>query len=177
MCACGSEEEDIPHLVARCPLLPPTDWDFLQWNMLPSACSAALLFLSDTERHLVHTWKRVCRRVVRALVQGVREPTSGDVMDWKGHEVEMEGIGRYTFCTRCHIARRARDAKYIAVRPCVPRVERTVEGDVNLIEGHHTKLIFHKWKISSLRERYVCLVCEESWWATSTPKGPCVFLD
>ena len=121
------------------------------------------------------TWKRVCRRVIRALVKGVGETSLGVETDWKGLEIELEGTRRYAYCTRCHISRRARDAKYIAVRPCVMKVDRTVEGDVNFIEGHHAKLIFHKWKTSSLRPRYWCLSCEETWWATAMPKGPCDF--
>ena len=67
ICACGMEDEDVPHIVARCSLLPPPEWDLLQWNLLPPANSCALLFLEGMDPHLVPTWKRVCMRVVRSL--------------------------------------------------------------------------------------------------------------
>ena len=97
-------------------------------------------------------------------------------VDWRGHDVLQETTGRYAYCSLCFIARRVRDVRYIAVKPCVPRGERVVEGDVMFIKGHHAKLTFHTWKKHALRPRFCCLACDTSWWATATPKQECFFV-
>ena len=174
-CSCGMEDEDVPHLVSRCALLPPPTWDLLQWSLLTPVNSAALLFLEGMDSSLIPTWRRVCKRIVWALTQGAREVDVRDGMDWKGHMVDMDSTGMYTYCTGCFVTRRARDAKYIAVRPCESQGEHVREGEVTDIHGHHAKLEFSSWRLSALRPRFTCLSCESSWWATGVPRFRCEF--
>ena len=96
-------------------------------------------------------------------------------MDWKGHMVELDCTGKYTYCMGCFVTRRARDAKFIAVKPCESHEEHVREGEVTDILGHHAKLEFAPWKLSALRPRFTCLSCESSWWATGAPRFRCEF--
>ena len=165
-CACGEEEQTIDHLLFRCPLgdsLMPEEAD---WAKRPPAQSVALLCPREADPDLKKVWRNICRKAVSVLSSA---PKPRVHFDWRGHQVATTICGRFAYCGACHVTRKSRDSKFIAVKECRHAGQHpTWEGDYKPIAGHMPRCVFVKWKFSALRPRWVC-VCGVSWWPECSP--------
>ena len=115
MCECGVCEQTLFHILYECPKRPCHDLDLLSWKVKPLAYSHALLCPQPLEKPEVRLWRRVCSRALALLSNLQSTPIS---MDWKGHIPVLDSTSQYCLCIRCFVVRKARDAKFLAVKEC-----------------------------------------------------------
>ena len=169
-CECDEENQTIYHLLYRCPIRPCSSPLVHAWARQPPCSSVSLLCLMATPEELLPAWK-----------EDVREPSLCWLREERGEWSRMrvgtlrgDHTGRYAFCSRCFVARKIRDWKLIASKPCaLPLSAGLVEGEFREVKGHRGELHLATWKLSGLRPAFRCTTCSLTWWATSGPKRRC----
>ena len=87
----------------------------------------------------------------------------------------LDKTSSYTYCGRCYIARRLRDAHFLYVKQCAKQEEKVaVEGDCKIVNGHCVRVKMDTWRRAALRPKMACVFCRVAWWASSPrPFSPC----
>ena len=162
-CACGSEKQDLPHLMYDCVLMGEVPIELHAWKSLPAAQSCAIL-LHDTSAESVRLWKVACKRAISVLSN---LPRQEEVFDWKGHCVVPDSSGSYAYCVWCLVTRKISDNKHIAARPCRGQLfpSECIEGHYYRMKGHTFRLMFKNWKRSARRPSFTCSLCGVWAWA------------
>ena len=178
-CECG-EIQSVYHLLWECELVAPPSLDIAYRKDIPPAQSVAhILPLSADSREVV-LWKTSCLRAIQIVSRrewGVSvEPGSARAhRDQKGHSVAVTSNGSYTYCMKCFISRRSRDAGWIFLKTCDHEQRGTIpEGGTVMKMGHACTLILQTWKVSAKRPQLLCNVCGQKAWATSGFRRPCL---
>ena len=167
-CECGASCQDIPHLLFFCPLVPPPSPLVLSLCSAPPALASALL-LSPSQRGWKDAWKEACIRIKKEDLR-----PQATIRDMKDHVPALESTHQYFYCCRCHVARRARDYKWLFMKPCGRAEEPIVcEGDYIFRSGHLVRLQMRTWRTSSIRPAFSCLKCPIWWWASELPPMLC----
>ena len=92
----------------------------------------------------------------------------------RGHYVMHTSDGRYIYCARCYVTRRAKDRRWLVLKDCAFKDrEPCIEGETCLILGHHASISIETWRLSALRPRMRCLLCERVCWASEGFKIQC----
>ena len=194
-CQC---EETVEHLMWHCPLHEQgRPHSLAWWHTLPPAASQSLLCPRNESLSFLTDWRRACRWGITVLTRRRAEllPQENDgdeqedpdqmfdslphyadvsVKEGNGHFLVFLASRGYAFCARCFIARKARDAHFVLVKPCArPSELPLLEGDYAIRKGHIVRLIMGQWKTSSLRPKLVCVRCGREQWATAQFKSHC----
>ena len=178
VCECGHPDQTIWHILWMCPCRPPPPVSLIQVSRLCPSRSVAHLLPSRPSHEEHKLWKESCLRASDILTQRI-PPSEGQGRipggrDSRGHDVELSACASYTFCRKCYISRRTRDAQWIFCKPCKGEdVQPVGVGGVAVLKGHEAVLSLRTWKTSALRPMWTCQVCQNSCWATSGFKLPC----
>ena len=169
-CTCGAERQTLQHLMYECPHQKPMPLELSAWQDRPPAQSVAQLYPETRDPETIATWKSACRRAIEVLTN---EEQQQQEEEWNGHCVVLNESRDYAYCIHCHIVRRARDYRHIAVRVCAPTQEYAcVEGEYMRHKQHCYRLVFKNWKRTVKRPAYHCIACGAWSWATGrlTPR-------
>ena len=193
-CQC---EETVAHLMWHCPLHEQgRPLSLAWWHTLPPAASQSLLCPREESASFLVEWRRVCLWGVKVLTrrraefaqpenegEQVEDPEPSfdsplhpdiTVKEGNGHLLVHLPARGYAFCARCFIARKARDAHFVLVKPCAnSSALPLLEGDYCVRANHVVRMIMAKWKTSSLRPKLVCVKCGREQWATAQFKSGC----
>ena len=188
MCMCQMETQDIAHIVFRCPLLPSPPASVSLLSSLPPAFTSALILSKHLHRDVLEGWKAACMRAVtflehrathvsdRADVQADQEDATrvqSSPTDSRGHIPMLDSTSTYTYCAKCHVARRIRDVQHLYTKRCAKEEAQVIcEGDYAVINGHCVRAQMARWRRSALRPQMVCVFCASAWWASGPPPSP-----
>ena len=176
-CACGHENQTVGHLLWTCALIPPPPPHLDYRRHLPPAQSIAHLLPPSVDLREVRLWKESCVRAVKVLsapVVSAPLPVIRDV-DLKGHSLGVNHEGTYAFCRKCFVTRRARDRKWIWVKPCAKDgAEARALGEIWHELGHEVILEMARWKLTAQRPRMRCTRCMQEVWATKGWSQECL---
>ena len=192
---CGVEET-VDHFLWHCPIHEQARLvSLIWWTTLPPAASQTVIYPRDESASFVGDWKRVCRWAITVLSRrrgqygpegefegedDDAQPTQSEisVKTGKGHVlVSVGGLG-YSFCAKCFVARKSRDARFVFAKPC-SRLDltdnvRILEGDYVKDDDHVARMRLARWKTSSIRPRLACARCHKEQWAIANFRVPCV---
>ena len=174
-CGCGWPDQTVKHLLWDCPLVAPPPLHLEYRRHLPPFQSVAHLLPLHADRHDVTLWRESCKRAIKVLSgkeQG-RE-SHQDVLQLNGHVLCASADGEYVFCGKCFIARRARDKKWICLKPCArEEAEHRTLGEEWEYLGHSVCLTMDRWKICAQRPCFACAKCRQRVWATKGYREEC----
>ena len=186
MCRCGFGEETLLHMMWDCPIHVAHRPDSLSWwASLPPACAMSLILPLDESRAFIADWRKVCSWAIMCVSKRSVDPVPDSPLpsdhslealpsEQNGHLVIQRKDLGYVWCARCHIARRARDAQFLTLKPCKRAHECPVpEGHYRIQEKHIVRIEMHTWKLHSWRPKACCVICGAAQWATATFKRPC----
>ena len=165
----------IQHLLWTCALIPPPP-PHLEHRRLPPAQSVALLLPPCADLHEIRLWKESCLRAVKMLASPASNlPLPQNIpVDMKGHALGVSHDGAYAFCRKCFVTRRARDRKWIWVKPCAKEnMEPRALGEVWRELGHEVVLDMTRWKLTAQRPKMKCTRCKQEVWATAWWRHEC----
>ena len=174
----GEGIQDLEHLLWGCPLVDPPPADICFRKDLPTSQAVAHILPKGSSSADITLWKKSCKRAImivsrRAYGDG-RIVTEKKPRDTKGHEVAVTEDGAYTYCLKCHISRRSRDASWIFLRECLHMHRQPLhEGGALESRGHQAIMRMATWKHSAKRPQLHCLVCGQDAWATSGFRREC----
>ena len=178
LCECG-ETQSVHHILWSCPLTQPPPPLISYLSEYPPHMSVALILPQGADPRDVQHWKMACNRAIDILGRRVlqREHVarhSTRERDMRGHLAAVTSEGHYTYCMRCFISRRSRDAAWIFTKPCAHADRDPLpEGGEIVQNGHACVLRMERWKTSSQRPRLVCTRCGQRVWATMGFKKSC----
>ena len=174
-CGCGWPDQTVQHLLWNCPLVAPPPLHLEYRRHLPPFQSVAHLLPLHADRHDVHLWRESCKRAIRVL-SGKEQGREGEPeqMQLNGHRLHASPDGTYVFCGKCFITRRARDKKWICLKPCgrEDNEHRSVGEEWDFM-GHQVLLSLERWKISAMRPSLACKRCGQKVWATRGFREEC----
>ena len=177
LCECGVTQ-DVHHLLWECPMHPPPPPAIAYLAAYPPHRSVAHILPQGADNRDIEHWKASCMRAINILcsdtrLERVRLSREGG-RDMKGHLVANTEGGLYTYCMRCFISRRSRDAAWIFLKPCsYPGRDPLPEGGEVEQKGHRCVMQMDTWKQSAQRPRLVCKRCDQRVWATMGFKRAC----
>ena len=93
--------------------------------------------------------------------------------DLQGHVVATTRGGEYTYCMKCFISRRSRDAEWIFLKACAHDDRDPLAGGEVTRKGHVCSMKMETWKTLSQRPRLLCEKCGLKAWATMGFKKEC----
>ena len=115
MCECGEGEEDLLHMMWRCPLnVQQKPWDLQWWADQPPAQSMSLILPSHASASYIADWRRVCQWALTVLQRRHRaDPDLECPMahPQNGHWVIVRQDLGYVWCAKCFVARKAKEGK------------------------------------------------------------------
>ena len=176
-CPCGLGVQTMTHLLWSCPLSEPPDLLEQIWKEAPAFVSAACLCPGEVSPDKKTAWRMLCLRAIRILGRETHQPRLPE-LDLKNHSICFEKSGRYAFCTKCFVARRITDYRWICLRVCKRAGAGGIsEGDY-FIEGEHVgRLELAVWRGSAIRPYKKCVRCDAGTWAKSPLSGCCIRQD
>ena len=180
MCRCGEGEENLLHMMWRCPFrVRNRPFDLEWWADLPPASSMSLILTSVATPSLIADWRRVCKWALLVLQRRVDldelpPPPPREPQDQNGHCVIVREDLGYVWCGKCFIARKSRDRVFLTNRECKKIHDMpTGEGQYTMSGTHLVRIWLTPWKRSSWRPRATCTKCGLQQWATSSFRKPC----
>ena len=176
-CSCGAEVQTVEHILWSCPLSEVCP-DYLAYRQeLPSAFSVAHLLKWGADPCEVKHWTDSLFRAIR-IVKSLDTPSAPKSNRHRdhdhGHIIAVSEDGRYCYCARCYITRKARDRRWIIHRDCLKRdSDPRREGDSLTCNGHEAVVSVVLWKLTALRPAFKCVKCSLQAWASAGFKQPC----
>ena len=168
-CSCGEPLQTLKHLAWECPMHPVPE-ELRGWESLEPYMSVSHLLGVGVCAKMIAVWKKSCIRLIGIVSRDrkARLDHAPKVGQANGHEVVLSSDSTYAYCSKCHIARLSRDAKWIFGKECLSKdCVPFCEGQEFHLMGHKGTLVLERWKVSALRPRMKCRLCSKAVWATA----------
>ena len=142
---CGCIDQILEHVIG--------ELSFVSSPLFP-AVSHLLPYFAGSP--MQQRWRERCNRVIHILTSNRQKPAvehvvRGSDLTRNGHIITYAGDMDYVYCTKCHVARRAREVKWLFNRPCPsPNGPQLREGHSFDLQGHQGTLQLRAWKRSSM---------------------------
>ena len=177
-CECGEGVQNLEHLLWHCPIQEPPSDDILYRRDLPPSQAVAHILPLGVDSREVSLWRKSCIRAItivsRRDVHGTGDPGRAHTRERRGHDVAVTEDGAYTYCQKCFISRRSRDASWIFLKQCAYADKEPLhEGGHIITRGHEATMHLATWKHSAKRPQLRCRVCGQHTWATSGFRKEC----
>ena len=177
-CECGEGVQNLEHLLWHCPIQGPPPVDIAYRKDLPPSQAVAHILPRGVDSREVTLWRKSCLRAImivsRREVSGDRRPEREHMRERKGHDVAVTEDGAYTYCQKCFISRRSRDASWIFLKQCEHAERESLqEGGHVVTRGHEATMVLATWKHSAKRPQLRCNTCGQHAWATSGFRKEC----
>ena len=122
-CPCGEQEQTWGHVLWHCPTIPPPPANLLHLSRLPPAFSTSLILPWGATPAETSLWRQACIRALDVMKRmnhlSERFPEAPDRTS-RGHYGMHTSHGRYIYCARCYVTRRAKDRRWLVIKS--PRI-------------------------------------------------------